>query len=145
MATNAGHLSIVKYLVSIYSVDPKTEDRNGENCLTLAIKNRKRDVAVWLAKSEHFQLHETCKRGNLNYFAYALIKGQQVVANEIFEVLKSKNLATDEILNQEIETSSREFGVVTLFDLFIHRKYIAGLKFLLSVCKIDSIAKHKKD
>lgn len=68
-------------------VDVLTEDLNEENCLTLAIKNRKRDVALWLVNLNKFPLHQVIARRGFNYFAYALVKGQQVVANEIFKQL----------------------------------------------------------
>ena len=75
-ATNAGQVHIVDYLVSVCESDPLEEDRNGENCLTLAIKNRKRDVAIWLVRTGKFEIQGLIKRRGFNYFAYALIKGQ---------------------------------------------------------------------
>ena len=54
LATNAGHVHIVEYLISEHQCDPLEEDKNAENCLTLAIKNRKRDMALWLLKTDRF-------------------------------------------------------------------------------------------
>ena len=76
VATNAGNLDIVQYLVQVCSVDPLAEDRNGENCLTLAIKNKKREIGEWLVNTGNFPLHEQINRRDFNYFAYALVKGQ---------------------------------------------------------------------
>lgn len=54
VAVSAGNRAIVEYLVNECDVDPLSEDRNGENCLTLAIKNRKRDVGIWLVGTCRF-------------------------------------------------------------------------------------------
>ena len=120
-------------------MDPNVEDANGENCFTLAIKNRRRDLAIWLVQSQHFRLHECIRPHGFNYFAYALIKGQQVVANEILQILKCQNLAADDVLNQRIDTASYNGQEVTLFDLFLRRRYRSGLNFLLYVCHIKNI------
>lgn len=98
-ATNAGHTHVVKYLIEERGVNPKDEDRNEENCLTLAIKNRKRAVALMLVQLNVYPLDQIISRRGFNYFAYALVKGQQVVANEIFKVLGMKGKATPEVLN----------------------------------------------
>lgn len=76
LATNAGHIHIVEYLISEHGCDPRDEDRNSENCLTLAIKNRKREMALWLVKTDRFELNEVIEKRGFNYFAYALVKGQ---------------------------------------------------------------------
>ena len=83
VAANAGHKNIVEFLFFDCGVDIKTEDKNGENSLSLAIKNRKTELAVWLVKTDLFKLNEIIKRSGFNYFAYALIKGQKNVALEI--------------------------------------------------------------
>lgn len=57
LATNAGHINVVEYLISEHRCDPLDEDKNSENCLTLAIKNRKREMALWLLKTDRFQLN----------------------------------------------------------------------------------------
>ena len=75
LATNAGHINIVEYLISEHRCDPLDEDKNAENCLTLAIKNRKREMALWLLKIDRFQLDEVIRKRGFNYFAYALVKG----------------------------------------------------------------------
>ena len=75
VATNAGHIHIVEYLMRVHGCDPTDEDKNEENCLTLAIKNKKREMAIWLVKTDRFPLDEETRRG-FNYFAYALVKGQ---------------------------------------------------------------------
>ena len=54
LATNAGHIPVVEYLISEHRCDPLVEDKNAENCLTLAIKNRKREMALWLLKTDRF-------------------------------------------------------------------------------------------
>jgi len=46
-----------------------------------------------------FPLDQIIPRRGFNYFAYALVKGQQVVANEIFKVLGMKGKSTPEVLN----------------------------------------------
>ena len=76
VATNAGHRHVVEYLVTICGCDPVAEDRNGENCLTLAIKNRKREVAAYLISTGKFPLVQSIHRRGFNYFAYAVVKGQ---------------------------------------------------------------------
>ena len=76
VATNAGNVQIVDYLVREKGCDPKEEDRNFENCLTLAIKNRKREMASYLIKTGQFKLDQVIRRRGFNYFAYALVKGQ---------------------------------------------------------------------
>lgn len=76
VATNAGHRHVVEYLMTVCGVDPTAQDRNGENCLTLAIKNRKRDVAIWLIRTGKFPLVQTIHRRGFNYFSYAIVKGQ---------------------------------------------------------------------
>ncbi len=75
MATNAGHKHVVEYLIKEKGISALVEDKNKENCLTLAIKNRKRDVALWLVNLNKFPLHEIIARTGFNYFAYALVKG----------------------------------------------------------------------
>ena len=84
LATNAGHIKIVEYFMSEHGCDPLVEDKNKDNCLTLAIKNKKRDMALWLLKTNRFPLDEIIEGRGFNYFSYALVKGQQVVAHEIF-------------------------------------------------------------
>lgn len=76
VAASAGHLHVVEYLVTVCRVSPLTEDVNRENALTLAIKNRKREVAIWLINLNQFALNEIIPRRGFNYFAYALVKGQ---------------------------------------------------------------------
>ena len=76
VATNAGNLEIVEYLMQMHGCDPTEEDRNGENCLTLAIKNRMREVAIALIKSDRFPLAQPIENRGFNYFAYSLVKGQ---------------------------------------------------------------------
>ena len=56
------------------------------------------------------------------------------MANQILELLREQNLATDDVLNQRIEAASSNGAVVSLFDLFLNRKYKSGLNFLLFVC-----------
>jgi len=135
VATSAGHQHIVEYLINECGADPCAEDKNQENCLTLAIKNRNRDVALWLVATDKFALDSIIKRRGFNYFAYALVKGQQVIANAIREKLLVMGLATPEVINQRIATQTT--ALVTLFDLCLSRRYKAGLSFLLNVCKVD--------
>lgn len=66
----------MQYLVTVCDVSPLVEDKNGENCLTLAIKNRKRDAAMWLVNLNQFAFEQIIPRRGFNYFAYALVKGQ---------------------------------------------------------------------
>ena len=75
MATNAGNVRVVEYLIREKGCDPRIEDRNYENCLTLAIKNRKREMASYLVKTGKFKLESVIRRRGFNYFAYALVKG----------------------------------------------------------------------
>ena len=75
VAASAGHRDVVEYLVKACGVSPLEVDRNDENCLTLAIKNRKRELAVWLVNLDVFTLTEIIPRRGFNYFAYALVKG----------------------------------------------------------------------
>ena len=90
MATNAGHVNVIKYLMNEHGANPKDEDRNGENCLTLAIRNRKRDVALFFLELGIFSLEQIIPRRGFNYFAYALVKGQQIVAHAMFKSLTAK-------------------------------------------------------
>ena len=46
-----------------------------------------------------------------------------------------KGLATDEIINQRIQTETST--EVTLLDLCIMRRYKSGLNFLVNICKIS--------
>ena len=135
LATNAGHTHIVEYLIKMHGCNPLDVDSNEENCLTLAIKNRKREVAIWLVKSDQFPLGSVIRRRGFNYFAYSLVKGQQVVAKEILKHLKAKGLADDDVINQKIETPTN--ADVTLFDLCLNRRYKSGLNFLMHVCRVN--------
>lgn len=67
-----------------HGCDPLSEDKNQENCLTLAIKERKREMAIFLVNTGRFELDKILKKRGFNYFAYALVKGQKSVANEIY-------------------------------------------------------------
>ena len=78
--------------MSEHSCDPLDEDKNGENCLTLAIKNRKRDMALWLLKIDRFRLEQTISKRGFNYFSYALVKGQQVVTRKILQRIEAKGM-----------------------------------------------------
>ena len=75
MATTAGQTHVVEYLMRHHECDPQVQDKNEENCLTLAIKNRKRDIAIWLVKQKRFPLEKVLRKRGFNYFAYALVKG----------------------------------------------------------------------
>lgn len=82
VATNGGNLEVLQWLVDVKGCDPRDQDKNNENCLSLAIKNKKRNVASWLIKSNRFEVNTVMEKG-FNYFAYALVKGQHVIADEI--------------------------------------------------------------
>mmetsp|Transcript_39142 Transcript_39142/g.51200 ORF Transcript_39142/g.51200 Transcript_39142/m.51200 type:complete len:170 (+) Transcript_39142:129-638(+) len=57
-------------------------------------------------------------------------------------MLQEKGLASEQVLNQRIETPMDV--EVTLFDLFMNRKYKSGLYFLIYVCKI-LVEKEKRE
>ena len=93
-------------------------------------------MALWLLKTNRFSLDEVIERKGLNYFAYALLKGLKAVALEILQKLSQQGQATDEIINQRIETGDAA-SEVTLFEMCIARRYKSGLYFLLNHCKVQ--------
>ena len=82
MATNADNLEVLRYLVNQQCCDVSKKDRNGEDCLSLAIKNKRRTVANWLISTNLFKLDAVMDKG-FNYFAYAVVKGQHILANQM--------------------------------------------------------------
>ena len=95
MATRGGKLVILEYLINEMKIDPATKNGKGEDCLTIAISNKMREVATWLVMTDKFQLEQIEERRGFNYFAYALVKGQQVIANEIYQQLKMQGKDTE--------------------------------------------------
>ena len=83
VATTGGNTSIVEYLITEQGCDPLEKDKNGEDCLCLAIKNKRRAVASCLIKTNRFPLEKIMEIKGFNYFAYSLVKGQHVTADEI--------------------------------------------------------------
>ena len=76
LATNGGHLEVVQYLIEEHGCDPTVRDANKEDCLTLAVKSKRRDVAKYLINSGKFDITKIHEEKGFNYFAYSLVKGQ---------------------------------------------------------------------
>ena len=53
----------------------------------------------------------------------------------MLQILRSQGKATDEVLNQRVETNTDM--QVTLFDLCLSRRYKSGLNFLVNFCQIS--------
>lgn len=98
-ATSGKHAHIVKYFMEECGLDPTVTDKNHEDCLTLAIKQKAREVAQYLINSGKFDLKKVLEYKGFNYFAYALVKGAQGIAFEMFKYLKSRDEATEENIN----------------------------------------------
>ena len=75
VASSGGHLEIIKFMVEEVNCDPCERDKNSEDCLSLAIKSKKKDVANYLIKTGKFDLLQVLELKGFNYFAYALVKG----------------------------------------------------------------------
>lgn len=90
LAATGGHLQVLAHLLEERKCDPTETDKNHEDCLTLAIKHKQLKVADYLIKSERFDLTKVLAVKGFNYFAYALVKGQQRIAHKILSKLVQK-------------------------------------------------------
>lgn len=79
-----------------------------------------------------------------NYFSYALVKGQHQIAFEMLGILREKGLATDDVINEKIQTHVTNSSL-SIFDMCIIKKYKNGLNFLLNHTSIQVSPKQRED
>lgn len=100
-------------------------------------------MASWLIKQDFFKLHKVMEKG-FNYFSYALVKGQHQIAYEMLSILREKGVATDDVLNEKIQTHVTNSSL-SIFDMCIIKKYKNGLNFLLNHTSIQVSPKQRED
>lgn len=85
MAAKGGQLETLKYLIEEHGAEPQLEDKNCEDALTLAIKSKQQGVGQYLVGLNKFDMGKQNKRSGFNYFSYAVVKGQLVIAKSILQ------------------------------------------------------------
>jgi ankyrin repeat protein len=75
LAATGGHKEVLQHLMEECKSDPTETDKNLEDCLTLAIKNKHPKLASFLIKTDRFDLTKVLAVKGFSYFSYALVKG----------------------------------------------------------------------
>ena len=115
VAARGGHLNVVTYLTDQQGVDPAESDKNHEDCLTLAIKEKFHELSVYLIGTKRFDLRKKNERSGFDYFSYAVVKGQLHVAHIILEELEAMGLKREDVCNPFVYED--DLTKLTLFDL----------------------------
>jgi len=72
-ACASGHEEIVKYLIERYACDPRLTNKNEEDSLMIAVRNKQTEVVRYLSNLLKGQVDVECKRNGLTPFLRAVL------------------------------------------------------------------------
>lgn len=142
IAAQNGATDIVKYLVERHHVDVTVKDKNRDDAFIFAIKCKHFETAAYLLTTRKFNLAEKHKRTGLNYFGYAVSKGQFGLALLMLKQLKEWHQTSQlvQIVNADVKRRAPDgLGKIknSLMDLCFQKRFYPGMLFLADECNIE--------
>lgn len=142
LAAQNGATNVIKYLVDEHKFDLTWKNKHRDDALILSLKSKRDETAAYLISSRKFDLLETHKRTGLNYFGYAVSKGQFKHAKMMLDQLR-KNCTPQQVEHainagvSRVKKNGLTETTPSLMQLCYKTNYYPGMLFLAEECNIE--------
>ena len=124
-AAEGSHVDIMKVLLENEG-NPTLLNKNFDDCLFIAIHTPCIDIVKLILEKHDFDVNRVNQRTGLTYFAYAVLKNQFTIADEIKNYCEKKELT----LNTNPEIVNKEKEIETLTSYCKSNGYMKALEYL---------------